>query len=284
MADYFGVELTAQEAWFLADHLHAGSFPWTLAITGAYTNPAERGFFNEQMTKQLSEESSTRPIPVMSENGVVRTDVASWIRTVCASRQWLTWQITRSSDPNAIGRGVLARTDVFPNVVVALRWAQMVAFTPMEVAYSEALVPIITTGIEEKAPARFEDFTIKMDAGARADQLIKDGADSYEVAQSLGVPESAANLMAFARSEEVVNVEVQAHDAVNGSRRETDVSVNLLNTVAGRILVSPPAGGLREGGESVFSPADPFAVAVALRDLTARLPSGTWFPQENLTL
>lgn len=280
MTDRFGVELTAREAWFLADHLHAGSFPWTLAITGAYTNPAERRLFNEQMITNLA----GRPIPVMTQTGVVRADVASWIRIVCASRQWLTWQVTRSGDPNAIGRGVLARTNEFPNVVVALRWAQMVTFTQLEIPYSEALVPIITTGIEEKAPARFEDFTIKMDAGARADQLIKDGADPYEIAQSLGVPESAANLMALARSEEIVNVEVQAHDAVNGTRRETDVSVNLLNTVAGRILVSPPAGAAREGGESVFSPADSFSIAVALRDLTARLPSGTWFPEENLTL
>lgn len=33
----------------------------------------------------------------------------------------------------------------------------------------------------------------------------------------------------------------------------------------------------------MFAPAEPFAVAVALRDLTARLPT-PWFPHENFDI
>ena len=36
------VELTAEQAWFLADRLGAGSFPWVLAITQPYADAAER--------------------------------------------------------------------------------------------------------------------------------------------------------------------------------------------------------------------------------------------------
>ncbi len=42
MTRFEAVEITAQQAWFLAEHLHAGSFPWKLAITAPYFDPAER--------------------------------------------------------------------------------------------------------------------------------------------------------------------------------------------------------------------------------------------------
>ena len=49
---YEAVEVTAHQAWFLADYLHAGSYPWKLAITGPYVDPAERDPFNEQCRRR----------------------------------------------------------------------------------------------------------------------------------------------------------------------------------------------------------------------------------------
>ena len=36
------VELTAEQAWFVADTFGAGSFPWVLAITPPYSDPSQR--------------------------------------------------------------------------------------------------------------------------------------------------------------------------------------------------------------------------------------------------
>jgi len=45
------VELTAEQAWFLADRLGAGGFPWVLAITQPYSDPAAKdGFDADQVT------------------------------------------------------------------------------------------------------------------------------------------------------------------------------------------------------------------------------------------
>lgn len=48
--------------------------------------------------------------------------------------------------PRTDSAGVLARTSP-PDAVVALRYAQMVTLTPMQVTHSEAIVPIITAGL-----------------------------------------------------------------------------------------------------------------------------------------
>ena len=39
------VELTVDQAWFIAETIGAGTFPWVLAITTPYTDAAERGAF-----------------------------------------------------------------------------------------------------------------------------------------------------------------------------------------------------------------------------------------------
>ena len=39
-------ELTAEQAWFLADRLGAGGFPWVLAITQPYSDPAAKNGFD----------------------------------------------------------------------------------------------------------------------------------------------------------------------------------------------------------------------------------------------
>lgn len=273
MARFEAVEVTAHQAWFLADYLGAGSYPWKLAITGAYVDPGEREPFNELCLAELTETG------VIDEQGRVKPSVAESVRTVCQATQWLEWFTVVDSDQ--ILRGVLARTSP-PEVVVALRYAQMVTFTPLQLTHSEAIVPIISAGLpQDQQPARFAEFDLRMDIGKQIDERIARGADIVETLTDLGVPERAAEIMELARTGHRITVELTAHDATNGARHQTDVSVNLISTEVGLILVSPQAGEPREGGTSTFGPAEPFAISMAVRDLTDRLPSGTWFPNEN---
>ncbi|MBS4730622.1 ESX secretion-associated protein EspG [Mycobacterium sp. SM1] len=273
---YEAVELTAQQAWFLADYLHAGSYPWMLAITAPYVDPGERASFNQQSLDELAEAG------IVDEHGQVRPSVADAVKTVCRPRQWLEWLTI--IDPEQILRGVLARTSP-PEAVVALRYAQMVTFTPLQLTHSEAIVPIITAGLPpDQQPANFDEFTLPMDTGKAIDERIGRGADIVETLTALGVPEREAEIMEVARTGKRVTVELTAHEAVNGARHHTDVSVNVISTEVGLILVAPQAGEPRAGGISVFTPGDPFAVAMAVRELTDRLPSGTWFPEETFSI
>lgn len=270
------VELTTDQAWFLAEELRAGSFPWKLAITAPFYDPAEREAFNRRCRAELVEAG------IIDGNDAIHPAVASSIRTICHPQHWLEWLTV--VDENQILRGVLARGADPTAFVVALRYAQMLTLTPMHVTYTQAVVPIITTGLPEQPPARFDEFVMPMETGATIDKRIARGADITTTLTGLGIPESSAQAMELARGGEWVNVEITAHEAVNGAHRNTDVGVSVINTDIGRILVAPEDDRPRAEASSVFSPADPFAVAVAIRDLTARLPSGPWFPDENLTL
>jgi len=273
MARFDAVEVTAHQSFFLADYLSAGMFPWKLAITGPYVDPSERGPFNERCLAELTEAG------VIDPQGRVKPTVAESVRTVCQANQWLEWLTVVDADQ--ILRGVLARTSA-PEVVVALRYAQMVTFTPLQLTHSGDVVPIISAGLPpDQPPAQFNEFELGMDIGKQIDERIARGADIVDTLTDLGVPERDAEIMEMARTGNRITVELTAHEATNGARHQTDVSVNLISTELGLILVSPPAGEPREGGTSVFMPAEPFAVSMAVRDLTARLPSGTWFPNEN---
>lgn len=269
-------EVTCEQAWYLADLLQAGSYPWKLAITAPYYDPAERDSFNSRCREELL----ATDIIDAQEN--VHPAVAAAIRTVCHSHQWLEWLTV--IDKDQILRGVLARTRVHSDAVVALRYAQMLTLTPMQVAYTEAIVPIITVGLPDQAPARFGEFTLPMDTGVAIDKRIARGADVTTTLLELGIPERAAQAMDIARAGEWLNVELTAHESTNGAQRRTDVCINIINTAIGRILVAPADEQARAAASSIFSPADPFSVAVAIRDLTARLPSGAWFPDETLTI
>ena len=114
-----------------------------------------------------------------------------------------------------------------------------------------------------------------MDLGAAIDTRIAAGADVAETLAAFDIPEREAQIMELARHGERSWVEITAHEATaTGARHQTDVCVNLINSEVGRILVHPPTPTTRRGRrESMFAPAEPFAVAVALRDLTARLPT-----------
>jgi EspG family len=275
-SNFEAVEVTAQQAWFLADHLRAGSYPWMLAITAPYADPGERSGFNQRCLAELAEAG------IVDAHGQVKPSVAHAVKTVCQPRQWLEWLTI--IDPQQILRGVLARSSP-PDAVVALRYAQMVTFTPLQLTHSEAIVPIVTAGLPpDQRPANFEEFSLRMDTGKAIDDRIGRGADIVETLTELGVPEREAEIMEVARTGERITVELTAHEATNGARNNTDVSVNVISTEVGLILVSPLAGELRAGGVSVFAPGEPFAVAMAVRDLTDRLPSGTWFPEENFSI
>lgn len=273
---YEAVEVTARQAWFLADYLHAGSYPWKLAITSPYVDPSERDSFTEQCVDELTAAG------VIDVRGQVRSSVAQAVKTVCQARQWLEWYTIIDADQ--ILRGVLARSSP-PDAVVALRYAQMVTFTPLQLTHSEAIVAIITAGLPaNQQPAPLSEFSLPMDIGKAIDDRIGRGADIVETLTDLGVAERDAEIMELARTGDRITVELTAHEATNGARHQTDVSVNVVSTQVGLILISPPAGEPRAGGNSVFAPGDSFAVAMAVRDLTDRLPSGTWFPEEHFSI
>ena len=74
---------------------------------------------------------------MIDPQGRVKPTVAESVRTVCQANQWLEWLTV--ADADQILRGVLARTSP-PEVVVALRYAQMVTFTPLQLTHSGDVV------------------------------------------------------------------------------------------------------------------------------------------------
>ena len=48
------VELTVEQAWFIAEQTGCGSFPWVLAITPPYSEPAQRFGFAAEQTAELT--------------------------------------------------------------------------------------------------------------------------------------------------------------------------------------------------------------------------------------
>ncbi|WP_197513758.1 ESX secretion-associated protein EspG, partial [Mycobacterium sp. 1165178.9] len=77
------VELTVDHAWFIAETIGAGSFPWVLAITSPYRDAAERSAFLDRQKAELTE------LGLVSEDGVVNPAVAEWIKVVCFPERWL---------------------------------------------------------------------------------------------------------------------------------------------------------------------------------------------------
>ncbi len=77
-------------------------------------------------------------------------------------------------------------------------------------------------------------------------------------------------------------MEIVAGQHRDGHRISTDVGVSIVDTTAGRVLVSPSKAF---DGEwvSTFMPGTPLAIAAAVERLTAALPDGPWFPQLSLT-
>lgn len=266
------VELTTEQAWYIADVVGAGAFPWVLAITPPYSEPAQRSGFIAEQTAELTR------MGVLNSGGEVNPLVAQWVRLTCRAAQWLDLRFV--SGPGDLLRGIVARRD--GRTVVALRNAQLVTFTEMDISHPHALVPVLTAGLSQRRPARFEEFALPAAAGARADEQIRNGTPLTEVLEFLGVPGSARPVVESVFDGRRTYVEIVAGEHRDGHRVTTQVGVSVVDTPQGRILVSPSKAF---DGEwvSTFTAGNAEAIAMAVERLTASLPSGSWFPDQPLT-
>src|SRR6185437_13220679 len=100
------VELTVEQAWYIAETVGAGTFPWVLAITTPYTDAAERGAFIAAQNAELTR------MGMVSADGVINSAVADWIRVVCFPERWLELRYVGSaaaSGSSDMLRGIIAR-------------------------------------------------------------------------------------------------------------------------------------------------------------------------------
>lgn len=273
MAAPDAVELTVDAAWFIADAVGAGAFPWVLGITTPYHDHSERDAFRTAQTQELTE------LGVISgEPGRISPAVEEWVRVVCFPERWLELRCVRGGSGELL-RGLVARRG--DRTVVALRSAQLVTFTALPVTDPYGLVPILAAGLGSRDPARFAEFSLPARVGARADEQLRGGADLAGVLDYLGVPPSARPVVEAVFRGPRSYVEVVAGQRRDGVHTTTEVGIALVDTTQGRLVVSPAKAS---DGEwvSTFAPGTPFAIAVAVENLTATLPDGQWFPAAHL--
>jgi EspG family len=274
------VELTVDQAWFIAETVGAGTFPWVLAITAPYADAAERGAFVGRQTAELTR------MGMMSAGATVNPVVADWIRVVCFPERWLDLRYVGSGDPSdadQLLRGIIARRGgETPKTIVALRNAQLVTFTAMDIDDARALVPVLGVGLAQRPPAQFDEFSLPARVGARADERLRSGASLAEVLDYLGIPQSARPVVESVFTGPRSYVEIVAGCRHDGQHTSTEVGMSIVDTAAGRVLVSPSRAF---DGEwiSTFRPGTAFAIAVAVEQLTAELPDGHWFAGKRLS-
>ncbi|GLD21182.1 ESX-3 secretion-associated protein EspG3 [Mycobacterium kiyosense] len=285
------VELTVDQAWFIAETVGAGSFPWVLAITPPYRDSAERTAFFDRQRDELTRMGLVTP------DGVINPTVAEWIKLVCFPDRWLDLRYLGPARPGSAGaadmlRGIVAqragaagrdaRSFAGPATVVALRSAQLITFTAMEIDDPRALVPVLGVGLSQRPPARFEEFSMPTRVGARADERLRSGAPLAEVLDYLGILASARPVVESVFTGQRSYVEIVAGCNCDGRHTTTEVGLSLIDAPAGRVLVSPTRAF---DGEwvSTFAPGTPFATAVAIEQLTSYLPDGQWFPGHRLS-
>lgn len=280
------VELTVDQAWFIAETVGAGTFPWVLAITTPYTDAAERGAFLDRQAAELTRTG------MMSKDGAINPAVAGWIKQVCFPDRWLDLRYVGSgaaSGADELLRGVIARrgdeaggTAKPPKTVVALRNAQLVTFTAMNINDARGLVPVLGVGLAQRPPAQFDEFSLPARVGARADERLRSGASLTEVVDYLGIPRSARSVVESVFTGPRSYVEIVAGCRHNGQQATTEVGMSIVDTTEGRVLVSPSRAF---DGEwiSAFRPGTPFAIALAVEQLTAELPDGEWFPGNRVS-
>jgi hypothetical protein len=248
-----------------------------LAITTPYTDAAERGAFLAAQTAELAR------LGMVSADGVINRAVADWIRVVCFPERWLDLRYVGSaavSGSEDLLRGIIARRG--GKTVVALRNAQLVTFTAMDIHDARALVPILGVGLAQRPPARFDEFSLPAQVGARADERLRNGAPLTEVLDYLSIPRSARAVVESVFTGPRSYVEIVAGCHHDGRHTSTDVGMSIVDTAVGRVLVSPSRAF---DGEwiSTFSPGTPFAVAVAVEQLISQLPEGHWFEGNRLS-
>ncbi|KLO34226.1 secretion protein EspG [Mycobacterium nebraskense] len=273
------VELTVDHAWFIAETIGAGSFPWVLAITSPYSDAAQRHAFLERQKAELTQ------MGLVSEGGAVNPAVADWIRVVCFPERWLDLRYVGPAKDNGTGellRGIVAqRFATTAKTIVALRSAQLITFTAMDIDDPRALVPVLGVGLAQQPPARFDEFGMPTRVGARADERLRSGASLAEVVDYLGIPQSARRVVESVFNGPRSYVEIVAGCHRDGRHATTEVGMSIVDAAAGRVLVSPSRAF---DGEwvSTFAPGTPFAIAVAIEQLTALLPDSEWFSGHRL--
>lgn len=284
------VELTVDQAWFIAETIGAGNFPWVLAITTPYCDAAQRDSFLRRQKQEL-----TRMGLVSAEGaqeGTINPAVADWVKVVCFPDRWLDLRYVgpaAADGTSSLLRGVVAQRagstgmgPKAPNTVVALRSAQLITLTAMDIDDPRALVPVLGVGLTQRPPARFEEFSMPALVGARADERLRAGTPLAEVLDYLGVPASARPVVESVFSGPRSYVEIVAGCNRDGRHTTTEVGLSIVDAGAGRVLVSPSRAF---DGEwvSTFSPGTPYAIAVAIEALTACLPDQQWFPGQRLS-
>lgn len=260
------VELTVEQAWYIADTTGCGSFPWALAITPPYSEPSAAEQFATDRNAELTE------LGVMSGSGVVNPAVAGWIRQTCQARQWLEMRVV--APHGDMLRGLVGRSG--DATVVALRSGGLVTFTAMDIHAARDLVPVLVSGLTGRPPAQFDDFTVPVRAGARADEKLRAGADLTEILAYLGISSSARPVVESVFTGRRSYVEIVAGEHRDGHRVSTEVGVSVIDCPAGRILASPERAF---DGEwvSTFTPGTDTAIVAAIDSLIASLPGGPWF-------
>jgi hypothetical protein len=274
------VELTVDHAWFIAETIGAGTFPWVLAITTPYRDAAQRQAFLERQRAELTR------MGLVSQDGHINPAVADWVKVVCFPDRWLDLRYVGPAAGDGRGellRGIVARRDgKTSKTIVALRSAQLVTFTAMDIDDPRALVGVLGVGLAQRLPARFPEFSMPMRVGARADERLRSGAPLTEVLDYLGIPESARPVVESVFGGPRGYVEIVAGCRRDGRHATTEVGMSIVDTPAGRILVSP-SRAFDDEWVSTFRPGTPFAIAVAVEQLTAHLPDGQWFPGRRLS-
>lgn len=277
------VELTVDHAWFIAETIGAGNFPWVLAITTPYCDAAQRNAFLQRQKDELTR------MGLVSADGVINPAVADWIRAVCFAYRWLDLRYVGSAAATGTGellRGIVAQragtTGKTSKTIVALRSAQLITFTAMDIDDALALVPVLGVGLAHRAPARFDEFSMPARVGARADERLRSGDTVAEVVDYLGIPKSARPVVEAVFNGPRSYVEIVAGSRCDARHATTEVGVSIVDTTAGRVLVSPSRAF---DGEwvSTFSPGTPYGIAVAIEQLTADLPNAHWFPSQRLS-
>lgn len=273
------VELTVDHAWFIAETIGAGTFPWVLAITVPYRDATQRVAFMERQKAELIQ------LGLVSDDGspggIVNPAVADWIRVVCFPDRWLDLRYLGPGEGDLL-RGIVAqRAATTGKSVVALRSAQLITFTAMDIDDARALVPVLGVGLAHRPPAHFDEFSMPTRVGARADERLRSGAPLTEILDYLGIPKSARRVVESVFTGQRSYVEVVAGCNRDGRHATAEVGMSIVDTVEGRVLVSPSRAF---DGEwvSTFSPGTPFAIAVAIEQLTGVLPEGQWFPGRRL--
>ncbi|MGO9152774.1 ESX secretion-associated protein EspG [Mycobacterium sp.] len=271
------VELTVDHAWFIAETIGAGSFPWVLAITPPYCDAAQRDAFLQRQRADLIR------MGLLSDDGGINPAVADWIKAVCFPDRWLDLRYLGPSSVTGAGellRGIVAQRGAEDGktgkTIVALRSAQLITFTAIDIDDPRALVPVLCVGLAQRPPARFDEFSMPTRVGARADERLRGGTPLSEVLDYLGIPASARPVVESVFSGPRSYVEIVAGCHRDGQHATTEVGMSIVDTAAGRVLVSPSRAF---DGEwvSTFSPGTPFSIAVAIEQLTANLPDGQGF-------